>query len=333
MKSARALPALCAATFLSFSLTGCMLDLDEDLDDGIWDEDRDDDADLGKADAPRNLLGNPTSRLTLYSEPDFSGDRLTITLTHGDSNERRRLVTRSELEDANLLDRASSLRLQCGDRSAQVLLFAWRNNSSTIAGWNENARGEPVYCSPGQTISWNLHVHAPAYADKVGSVYFLSHADNARTDLFSSHLRDAWEEGLADLGSGSRAQGPLQLRMTSEETFRIRQALRLNHWSCRARDAEIELAVIMRQNGTFFVSRKTWVAYGTGDAWGCRTKMQDALTAGAKEVADELSSGLAELVDYYAGSSPRRYFVPDERFTDFWLGHGGPTPPLDNLHH
>jgi hypothetical protein len=136
----------------------------------------------------------------------------------------------------------------------------------------------------------------------------------------------------AELPSGASAEGGPELRMTSSQRFTLTQDLRLDDWACGDRSAEIVLAAQLLSNGTFSVTVvSTYVGTGWGDAWGCRNAMWNKLDAAAPNAAEELESGLEQLVDAaFSQDTPRFYFVPAWGMTEFDLAGGGTTPPPPN---
>jgi hypothetical protein len=258
------------------------------------------------------------SQVTLFSEAGLWGDRLTIEAPVSEPIETVRLATNTDLAHANLLKRISSIRLQCGSREAQVVLFTAANM------WSEFGKyARPFYCAPGQTVDINLHTEAPELADQVGSVYFVAHARQAHGIPLSDLVTDAWTEQLADLPSGAKADGGPRLQLIAFFAFALRQDLKLNHWACTERSANLRLFASLNQDGFFSVSvSETYVGDGTGDAWGCRGKMEDKLETAAANAAHELRDGLNALMAL-VGDRPRYYLAPTWSIREFDLYAGG----------
>ena len=279
----------------------------------------------------RAPFGESPTQLTLYSEAGLWGDSLTRSLAPSGDNESILLITKTDIQNANLLNRISSIRLKCGSRDGQIVLFNAYNTGSTISSWSETSPGKPVYCEAGKTVTVNLHTQASQYADHLASVYLVRHAREAKSIAFSMFVSNAWENALEDLPSGAEADGGPKFKLESSTRFKIRQNLKIDDWKCEERGAHFEIRAQMYQNGTFnaYVT-STYVDTGIGDAWGCRTRMEDALEIAANEAAADLEDGLADLLQL-AGDHPRYYFVPTYSLADFDLSAGGePAPPIQN---
>jgi hypothetical protein len=257
------------------------------------------------------------SHVTFFSEAGFWGDSLTIEAPVSKPIETVRLVTNTDLKNANLLKRISSARLQCGSRASQVVLFTASNM------WSEFGDAQPFYCQPCQTVEINLHTDASWIADKVGSVYFVAHARQADDIPLSNLVTDSWTQQLTDLPSEAKADGEPRLQLISFFAFTLRQDLKLNHWACTERGAYLKLFAALSQNGFFSVSvSETYVGDGTGDAWGCRGKMEDKLETAAANAAHELRNGLNDLLAF-VGDHPRYYLTSTYSLREFDLFAGG----------
>lgn len=266
---------------------------------------------------------SPTT-VTFFSEAGFWGTRLSVQMQPTGAEEVTRVVTKGQIEGANLLRRISSIRIQCGGRASQIAIFQSWNL------WSEFATtAKPYYCNPGETVSINLHNDAPAFADRVGSVYMVTHGRAHNSVAFSTFLTNAWTAQLDNLPSGAEASGPVRLWLRSKSTFRLRQNLRLDDWRCGERGGILELQARILADGTFSVIVvSTYVDTGWGDAWGCRSRMQSGLASGATTAAGDLRNGLNQLRQL-VGTHPRYYFTPTWSIREFELSGGGtPAPNL-----
>jgi hypothetical protein len=260
--------------------------------------------------------------VTFYSESGFWGDQLTVEAPVEGPLETVRLITKTQIQSANLLRRISSVRLTCGSRKAQIALMDSYNTSSGLGGWSEFSKGDSIYCNPGETKGVELHTDLPALADNVGSAYFVAHAVDAGGFDFSYFLKNSWDSKLGDLPSGATAKGGGKLRLIGETGFRLRQDLTLDDWKCGARGGILELQAHMFQDRHFSVIvASTYVDTGWGDAWGCRGKMQQALQSAATDAAAKLEDGLEQLI-LLAGEHSRFYFVPYSGVRNFEV-YGG----------
>ena len=258
------------------------------------------------------------SRVTFFSEAGLWGDSLTIEAPVSEPIEMVRLVTNTDLNNANLLKRISSVRLQCGSRQSQVTLFTASNMWSEFG---EYAR--PFYCEPCQTTEINLHTEGPELADQVGSVYFVAHARQADSEALSDFVADAWTQQLADLPSGTKADGEPRLQLISFFAFTLRQNLKLNHALCVERPAHFELFASLHQSGSFSVSvSETYVNSAWDDFLGCRDLMEDSLEDGAAGAAHKLRDGLNAFLALM-GDYPRYYLAPTWSIREFYLYAGG----------
>ena len=269
------------------------------------------------------LTLGPLPSMTLYSEGGFWGDKITVTITPP-LEETVRLVTKTQIQDQNLLGRISSVRLTCGEREGDVLLFKDYNTSSTLSGWSPYGTAYRIHCRPGEVKSVNLHVSATGYADRVGSVYFVSHANDAHEFAFTDFFTLEWNAQMAAMaGYHVSPDGDVELRLVSNTRFRIVQFLNLDHEVCEARGGRMELDVLMNQNGTFTVNViDTYVDTGWGDAWGCRDRMKSSLDTGAHTAAQKLDTSLENMLTIY-GTAPRDYFTPTSSLRNFRLMTGG----------
>ncbi len=272
----------------------------------------------------------PAATLVLYSEAGFWGDTLVQNATPATNNEAVNLIKSSQIDAANLSGRISSFRLLCGTRDAYVVLFGAINNGATLHDWSEFSKGHAFSCKANQTLSVNLHQQAPELADRVASIYLVSHARQALQVPFSSFVASNWNQGLTSLPDGASADGGAQLKLDGDTSFTLRQFLRVDAWQCEERGAIFGLRAIMNQDRTFTVSViEVYVDTGWGDAWGCRSKMTTAVRNGAQDAAKRLATGLHDL-SQLAGQHPRYYFVPGFTMREFDLVGGGdpPLPPL-----
>jgi hypothetical protein len=270
-----------------------------------------------------SAFGESPTTLTLYSESKLWGDKLTVKIDPVEANETVRAITRAQLDDAGMLGRTSSVRLKCGSRAARVVLFNTKNTSTNFGAWSESGSGRPLDCEPGETVTINLHTQAPLWADNVGSVYFVSHAREAKTSYFSSVMEKVWQAELDDLGGGAEADGGPRIRLTSSTRFTLRQDLVLDDWRCGEHDANFTLKAHLYQNGRFSVSvANSYVHTGWGDSFGCREEMRQSLKKKAIEVAGKLEDGL-DLLASGAGDHPRYYLVPSWSMREFELVAGG----------
>jgi hypothetical protein len=269
-------------------------------------------------------LNDPVT-LTFYSEAGFWGTHLIIKVFPSEADETQRLITRAMIENANLLDRISSVRLDCGSRGAQVMLFRAKNTAASVFSWTENSADRRLECDPGGVAEMNLHTDAPGLADKLGSGYLIAHARAAEIGFFSVPLLNQWNAELAEM-DGATADGEPELRLGSSTGFRIRQDLVLDSWQCGEHDAELELLAHMFDDGHFnVIVASTYVDTGLGDSlFGCRTAMEHALDEAAVEAAHELADGLETLLQFAADDHPHYYFVPrNSLHDDFQVAGGG----------
>jgi hypothetical protein len=300
--------SIAAVLSISAGVTACLADGQEPED-------------LASETSSLSLLPSPS--LTLYSEAGFWGDQLAVSITPT-LEETVRLVTKTQIEAANLLGRISSVRLTCGDREGDALLFMDYNTATTLSGWSPYGTASWVHCRPGEVRSVNLHVTAPSYADRVASVYFVSHARDAHEFAFTDFLTLEWNARMAEISdSHVSADGDPQLRLVSNTRFRIVQFLNLDDALCGARGGRLELDALMNQNGHFTVSVvDVYVDTGWGDSWGCRDQMTSAVDAGAHTAAQKLTTGLDSLLVIY-GTGARDYFTPTTSLRAFRLMTGG----------
>jgi hypothetical protein len=268
--------------------------------------------------------------LTLYSEAGFWGDQMTITISPV-LEESVRLVTKTQIDAANLGNRISAARLVCGQREGDVLLFKEFNTAPGIGDWATYGNGHRIHCYAGETKSVNLHVDASAFADHVGSVYFVSHAREAAEFAFTDFFTLAWEARMAEIsGYHVSPDGGPHLRLASSSRFNVVQYLHLDDEFCGARGGILELAAQLYQDGHFgVIVVSTYVDTGWGDTWGCRDIMENKLTSGALKAASKLAEALDDVLAIY-GTQPRDYFTPTYSLREFRLMTGGtpPEPPI-----
>lgn len=305
---------------------------------GSASEEPGDSAVLSQAQKVVFLSESPTT-LTLYSEPGLWGSALTIRTTPASSAEFLRLITKPQVEAAGLLGHISSLRLTCGSRAAHVMLYDSYNtggNETTgdFAAWSEFGTGRFVSCTAGQSVAVDLHQQLPELADRVASIYFMTHARHTTEAGFSAFVKSNWSAGLANLPSGAAADGEPQLKLLSSESFKLRQNLKLDDWRCGARGAHFVLNAMLSAERKFSVTvSEEYVDTGWGDAWGCRDGMKKKLHAGAVDAANRLAPGLDKL-SAQVGAHARSYLVPFFNLSEFDLFGGGdaavgvPSPSL-----
>ncbi|HMJ12831.1 MAG TPA: hypothetical protein VK524_15520 [Polyangiaceae bacterium] len=309
----------------SFALGGCAMDVGDGASESI--ESSEHELAIKGITFPQET---PTT-LTLYSEAGFWGTSYTAQIMPSGNNETVNMITRTQIEAAGLLDRVSSLRLTCGSRGAHVMLYNSYNTGTTLDSWSEYGTGRPVYCTPGQTVTVELHQQIPELADRVSSIYFLNHARQAKLAGFSSFVTTNWNAALQDLPDGASANGPPRFRLTGASTFKLRQNLTLDDWKCGDRAAHFVLTAYMYQDRTFSVYvTESYVDTGWGDAWGCRDKMKSALAAGARDAAAQLRGGLQSLLQI-VGTHPRYYFYPAHDLSQFDVAGGGESGIIVNL--
>lgn len=275
----------------------------------------------------------PAATLVLYSEAGFWGDTMVQNATPTTNNEAVNLIKTTQIQSANLSNRISSFRLVCGTRDAYVVLFRDINNGATLHDWSEFSTGHAFSCKANQTLSVNLHQQAPELADRVGSIYLVSHARQALQAGFSSFVASNWNNATSDLPDGASADGGAQLKLDGQNSFILRQFLRVDAWECEERGAIFGLRAIMNQDRTFQVTvNEVYVDTGWGDAWGCRDGMTTAVRNGARDAATRLASGLSDLT-LLAGDHPHYYFVPGFTLRDFDLVGGGDRllPPITKV--
>jgi hypothetical protein len=70
---------------------------------------------------------------------------------------------------------------------------------------------------------------------------------------------------------------------------------------------------------------ETYADGGWGDAWGCRSRMESDLKAGAADAAHQLADGLNDLLAFI-GDHPRYYRAPNWSIREFNLYAGGESP-------
>lgn len=264
--------------------------------------------------------------LVLYSEAGYYGDTLVQNATPTNNNEAVNLIRTAQIQAANLYGRISSFRLICGTRDAQVTLFADINNGTTLHDWSEFSTGRSFTCKANQSLLVNLHQQAPELADRVGSVYLVSHARQAVQAGFSAFVKTNWNNATADLPDGASADGDVQLKLDGSNSFILRQFLTVDAFECEERGAIMGLRAIMNADRTFQVSvNEIYVDTGWGDLWGCRDGMKDAVSAGAQDAANQLKAGLENLA-MLVGQHPRYYFVPGNTMREFDLMGGADLP-------
>ena len=270
--------------------------------------------------------------LILYSEAGFWGQQLRTQLVPPRLREDAEVITSTELQNADLLGRVSSVRLRCGSRDSHVMLSAGRNTSGYLSGMSASAAGYPILCRANTTTLVNFHTNAPQLADRVASVYFVVHApDIALTDI-ASLVQNNWDrEVRAKLPDGARVNGPAKLRLVSPGTFTLTQELRLDHWACTDRAAHLEVAAHPRvptlaaPTAYFDVNRGvTYVDDGFGDAYGCREKMPAKLRDAGDSAAAALEKALHRYADAIVPGYSRYYMVPTYGTANFWLAGGAP---------
>lgn len=268
----------------------------------------------------------PAATLALYSEAGFWGDTLVQNAIPTTNDEAVNLIRTTQIQSANLSGRISSFRLICGTRDAYVVLFRDINDGTTLHDWSEFSTGHAFSCKANETISINLHQDAPEIADAVNSIYLVSQAQQAVQVAFSAFVKSNWNAGTADLPDGATADGDVQLKLDGQNTFVLRQFLRVDDWRCEERGAIFGLRATMNQDRTFQVSViEVYVDTGTGDLWGCRDDMTTAVRNGAQDAANRLADGLQALAQL-AGSHPHYYFVPGFTMRDFDLVGGSDRP-------
>lgn len=222
-----------------------------------------------------------------------------------------------EFEAAGLRGRVSSVRLECGDRAAQVMVSEGHETSYAIGDWYDNAEGRPLACGPNETAEFNLHQLAPLLADGVDSAYLVSHAVDAVTAPFSWPFEAAWAAGLEQLPSEASADGELELRLASATSFTLRQNLTLDHLVCTERSAHVALRTHLFPDGHFDVNvSSTYVDTGFGDLWGCNDTMSEILADAAVSLTVQLEASLGVLVP---GSDGPYYFVPEWNLREFLI--------------
>jgi hypothetical protein len=267
-------------------------------------------------------FGESPSTVTFYENPAFSGAQLAVQIQpSGTLNETVDLVTRTEIEQAKI----SAVRLQCGDRKTRVVLFSAQNTATTFGSWSAGGSARPVDCAPGQTVNLNLHTADPTLADKVGSAYFVRHANKSVEQAFSSLVVNGWNAAMEELPSGASAKGDPKLKMTSGARFTLRQDLTLDDALCGDRPGLLNLAAQLYQDRHFVVTViNTYVDTGWGDAWGCRDKMKKKLDEAAAAGAEDFEDGLEQLLALQLPVSyPRYYFEPSWSVREFDIVGGG----------
>jgi hypothetical protein len=283
-------------------------------------------AEIGQLQADLPIMEFPSngfpSRVTLFSEAGLWGDKLTIEAPLSGPEETVRVLMKTQIENANLLHRISSVRLQCGSRKSRVVLFAVHDI------WNQFADDAQAFdCDPGETVDINLHTEAPELADKVQSVFFVAHARQVGIFPFEALVRFFWNERLRDdPPSGGEAKGEPLLWLISTHAFLLRQNLELDHWLCGAHSAHMILHGTLHHNSRFSVLvNETYVDGGFGDAWSCRSKMESELADGAVDAAHDLEDSLNDSVLGNIGDHPRYYFTPSfgGSVRAFLLWYGG----------
>ncbi len=290
----------------------------------------DESLDTGGLDTEEEALtaeGNPDPTVvTFFSESNFWGTRHRVTLAPTGPEEVTQTLTKPQIEEANLHQRISSIRLRCGDRASQItIMLSWDP-------WSEFATTAKTYsCDPQQTVNINLHRDEPAFADRVGSVHLVAHA--RAHDFFNDFARTVtgvWSTGLRSLPSSTEADGKPRIRLKSTHSFRLRQNFKLDNWACTERGAHMEFLVNMSTNGRLRVTvASTYVDSGTGDSWGCHTDMLSGLNAAATSAAQDLADGLPGLIGLI-GSHPRYYFAPVGGTHDFSINGGGTPAPTSS---
>jgi len=306
--------AFCA---LALAAQACAVDTDlpEDFEGA---EDRDDEL-------TKQTFGESASTVTFFGEAGLWGDSLTVQISPSGPEETVRLIGESEFAAEGLLNRVSSVRLQCGSRASSVVFFATHNTAPNLYDWHDyNDDGRRMSCDPGGTVELSLHTNGGRWADNVASAYFLADArESIEIEQFSTLIQNGWDEALDNLPSGADADTGAELRITGSRSFRLHQELRLDDWKCGGRDAQFELRGQMASDGDWdVIVISTYVDTGWGDYWGCRSKMQNALKDAAQDATYELETGLLDLM-LLAGDHPRYYLVPGWGLDEFGLHAGG----------
>lgn len=283
-----------------------------------------------------SVVSETPSVLILYSEANFWGQQWRTELMPPRLREDSSVITSTQLQEANLLGRISSVRLRCGSRDSHVVLFTARNTSSRISGWTPSGFAYPISCVAGTTRLVNLHADEPRVADKVGSIYLVVHAPGITVAPFSELVENNWPRYLADkLPDGAKMNGNAVLKFVTPFRFTIAQELWLDNWRCGGRAAHIELAAQVWVSGPgladetdyFEVNRgPTYVDESWGDAWGCRDTMLDKLREAGDEGAREFEKVLEDLAHGLVPHHSRYYLVPTYGLRNFWLVGGGARP-------
>jgi hypothetical protein len=307
------------AMLAALAVNGCAYAADEE----VADEDTAEDVGETEQELIWGGIGleSPTT-LTFYENADYSGAAYTVQVNAA-APETLRLVPKTEIEAAGMLNRIQSVRLSCGTRAADTTLFGAWNTGTSLATWSPYSDGPFLSCAAGQVDQISLPYEWPELAGKVASAYFVNHANKVTIALFSSVVASNWNAALQNLPSGASAVGGPIFQLEGPTSFTLRQNLKLDDWKCGDRSAHMILRAFMQQDRTFnVIVATTYVHTGWGDSWGCRTKMKNALDSAAVTAAQDLDAGLESLAQL-VGTHPRYYFVLYGDLSDFDIAGGG----------
>lgn len=284
------------------------------------------------------VILSQASTLTFYADANFTGASYTVPLT-ATTNENILPITKTDIEAHGLLNGISSVRLSCGTHAANVTLFDGWNTGTSLASWSPSGNGISLGCEPFQLVQVDLLTQAPELHDKVGSAYFVNHANVAVRQPFASLLKTNWKKSIkSSLPSGATVQGDPIIQLTGVSTFTLRQNLVIDPTDglskiCGAHSAHFVLMGWLNQaDRSFTVSvQSTYVDTGWGDSFGCREGIQKGLKSGASKAAKLLDPQLESMVAQLVGTHPRYYFYPGTNLADFDVAGGGDdTTPVLN---
>jgi hypothetical protein len=246
--------------------------------------------------------------LTFYENPDFSGASYTAEVQIG-GLEATRVINSNDISSAGLNQKISSVRLTCGSRASRASLFD--------VNWSQHSRGKLLECDPQQTANIDLSTDTLSFDlnDKINAAAIVTHPSNEpnvpvhSVGPVSTTFRALWKTEMDSLDDATNQW--TQIWLDDFHTIHVEQALKLDSFFCSERDAVFELRIVLstaNYRPVFQVYQgPTWVAPGTGDAWGCRDKMLERLNAGIKSASTQIPAKMAQL---FPSLSPLFYFAP-----------------------
>jgi hypothetical protein len=138
--------------------------------------------------------------------------------------------------------------------------------------------------------------------DKIGAAAIMAHPSSdlnvpVHSVPVSPIFGAVWKTKMDSLDNAAN-QGS-RIWLADFHTIRVEQVLKLDSSFCSERDAVFELRIVLSTadyRPVFKVYQgRTWVAYGTGDAWGCHDTMLNNLNASIRSASTEIPEQRAQL--------------------------------------